>query len=165
MAMGGVGVSLAGFAGLVAALTPQSAQPSPITKWRITHIVVWSFQTAFIGFGVVAVYALVHNVSTTARIVSGVAALVMASRGFNSTRPGPVWPIERERTQVRWMAAAVTVILVGNVALGNVGFLHVIMLLLLLSPASVFQAAVREFYDERYRGTTADVAFPHEEAP
>jgi hypothetical protein len=46
MAMGGVGVSLAGFAGLVAALTPQSAQPSPITKWRITHIVVWSFQMA-----------------------------------------------------------------------------------------------------------------------
>lgn len=165
MAMGGLGVSLAGFAGLLAALTPHSAQPSPITNWRITHIVVWSFQTAFTGFGVVAVYALVHNVSTTARIASAVAALLMASRGFNSTRPGAVWPNEKERTQVRWVGAAVTVVFLGNVVLGNVGFLHVIMLLLLLSPASVFQAAVREFYDERYRGTTADVTLPREDPP
>ena len=42
MAMGGLGVSLAGFAGLIAALTPKKAAASPVTKWRITQIVVWS---------------------------------------------------------------------------------------------------------------------------
>ena len=165
MAVGGLGVSLAGFAGLVAALTPQSAHPSPITKWRITHIVVWGFQTGFIGFGVVAVYAIVQEVSTTARIVSGVAAFLMALRGLTSTRSGPAWPVEKERTQVRWMAAATTVVVLGNVVLGDVGFLHAIMLLLLLSPASVFQTAVREFYDERYPAINPDVALPRNDAP
>ena len=112
-----------------------------------------------------AIYALIQDVSSTASIASGLATLLMASRGFKSTRPGPAWPVEKERIQVRWMAAAATIVVFGNVMFGNVGFLHVIMLLLLLSPASVFQAAVREFYDERYRGITNGAAHRRADAP
>lgn len=64
MSMGGLGLSLAGFAGLIAALTPSEAAVSAVTKWRITHIVVWGLQLTFIGFGVVAVNAIVEDAST-----------------------------------------------------------------------------------------------------
>ena len=76
MSMGGLGMSLAGFGGIVAALTPKKAAASPVTKWRITHIVVWGLQLTIIGFGVVAVYAVVEDVAMTARIVSGAAVLI-----------------------------------------------------------------------------------------
>jgi hypothetical protein len=39
MAMGGLGVSLAGFAGLIAALTPEQSKDSAVARWRIGHIV------------------------------------------------------------------------------------------------------------------------------
>jgi hypothetical protein len=124
-----------------------------VTKWRITHIVVWGLQLTFIGFGVVAVYSIVEDASTTARIASGTAAVIHVLRGLHSTRPGPAWPRENERKIALWFTAALTLVLAGNVVVGSVGYLHAIMLVLFTGPASVFATAVREIYDDRYRQT------------
>lgn len=150
MALGGLGVSLAGFAGLIAALTPKKAAASPVTKWRITHIVVWSLQLTFIGLGVVALYAIIEDATTTARVASGLAALIHVSR-FRANRPGPAWPRENERRAAQWFTAVITLALAGNILVGSVGYLHAIMIVLLLGPASIFATGVREIFDDAFR--------------
>ena len=149
MAMGGLGVSLAGFAGLIAALTPKKAAASPVTKWRITQIVVWSLQLTLIGFGIVALYAIIEDASTTARVASGAAALIHVFR-FRSNRPG-AWPRESERKQSQWFTAVITLVLAGNIFVGGVGYLHAIMIVLLFGPASIFATGVREIFDDAFR--------------
>lgn len=51
LAMGGLGVSLAGFAGLCSALHAPGVEANPaVYSWRVRTIVMSSFQLAFIGF-------------------------------------------------------------------------------------------------------------------
>jgi hypothetical protein len=144
MAIGGLGISLAGFAGLIAALTPEQQRGSPIARWRIAHVVQWGLHLTFLGFGVVTIYALTGDATTTARISSLLAAVVLAVREWRSTRPGPAWPQERLRRTTQAVVSVSVVLMLGNVAVGSVGNLHVIMLLMLLAPAMVFVSAVRD---------------------
>lgn len=144
MSLGGLGVSLAGFAGLVAALTPVGLEGSATTKWRIRRIVVWGLQLTFLGFGVIAIYSGVEDPSDTARIASLLAAGIDAHRGWRSTRPGPVWTDEKQRR--RWMAGSVVAVpaLAVNVIIGSVFYLNMIMLYMLLAPTMIFVAAIRD---------------------
>ena len=48
MSMGALGMSHAGVGGLIAALTPKAGASLPVTKSRITHIVVWGLQLTVI---------------------------------------------------------------------------------------------------------------------
>ena len=144
MAMGGLGVSLAGFAGLIAALTPGQQRDSAVARWRISQIVVWGLHLTFLGFGIIAVHALVADVSTSARVGSGMAALLLAVREWRSSRPGPAWPDEGQRRFVMVLAAATVAFFLGNVVVGSVGYLHVILLVMLVAPAMVFVSAVRD---------------------
>jgi hypothetical protein len=153
MSMGGLGMSLAGFGGLVAALTPKKAAASPVTKWRITHIVIWGLQLTVIGFGVIAVYSIVEDAAVTARIVSGGAVLVHLLRLREAMNPGPAYRNDRERKQALWVTVFAIVFLSGNVVLGRVGYLHVIMLVMFAGPAGIFAAGIKEVFDDAYRET------------
>jgi hypothetical protein len=144
MAIGGLGVSLAGFAGLIAALTPEQQRNSAIARWRIGRVVAWGLHVTLLGFGVIAIHALLENPAQTARIASGVAALVLAIRSWRSTRPSPAWPDEGQRRAVIALWTFEVVFALGNVFLGNVGYLHVIMLVFLAEPAAVFVAAIQD---------------------
>ncbi len=144
MAMGGLGVSMAGFAGLIAALTPDHQRSSAVARWRISHIVIWGLHLTFLGFGVVAIFALVNDTATTARLASGLATLLLAVREWRSTRPGPAWPKDRDRRFVIGIATTGVLVFTANVFFGNVGYLHVIMLAMLLPPAMVFASAVKD---------------------
>lgn len=144
MAIGGLGVSLAGFAGLIAALTPEQQRNSAIARWRIGRVVVWGFHVTLLGFGVVAIHALFENPTLTARIASGFAALMLSIRSWRSTRPGPAWPEEGQRRSTMALWAFEVVFVVGNVVIGSVGYLHLIMLLFLAEPAAVFVAAIQD---------------------
>ena len=150
MSIGGLGVSLAGFGGLIAALTPRKAAASAVTRWRIANLVLWGLQLTFIGFGIVALDAIVEDASTTARVASGAAALVHVWR-FRAARPGPAWPRESERRATQWFTAIFTLVMAGNVVVGSVGYLHAIMVILLTGPASVFATGVREIFDDAFR--------------
>ena len=150
MSMGGLGMSLAGFGGLVAALTPKKAAASPVTKWRITHIVVWGLQLTIIGFGVVAVYSITQDAGLTARIISGAAVFLHILRVREGTH-SPAFRNELERKGARWASAAIIVFLAVNVVLGSVGYLHLVMLVMFAGPASIFSAGIREIFDDAYR--------------
>ncbi|NNC41115.1 MAG: hypothetical protein HKN95_10525 [Acidimicrobiia bacterium] len=151
MSMGGLGMSLAGFGGLLAALTPKKAAASAVTKWRITHIVIWGLHLTIIGFGVVAVYSIVEDAAMTARIMSGAAILVHVLRLWEVRTPGPAFRNETELRQNRWGTVAIILFLAVNVALGSVGYLHVIVLVMFGGPAGIFASGVKEIFDDAYR--------------
>jgi hypothetical protein len=144
MATGGLGVSLAGFAGLIAALTPEQQRNSAVARWRIGRVVVWGFHVTLLGFGVVALYSLLEDATQTARIASGFGALLLGIRYWRSSRPGPAWPEEtwRRATLALWVLQ--TLFVLGNVVVGSVGYLHFVILVFLLEPGAVFVAAVQE---------------------
>ena len=144
MAIGGLGVSLAGFAGLIAALTPEQQRNSAVAQWRISRVVVWGLHTTLLGFGIVALFALLGDETQTARVASGVAAMIFAIRSWRSSRPGPAWPDEPTRRYVIALWAFELVVVLGNVIVGSVGYLHAIMIVFLAEAAAVFVAAVLE---------------------
>ena len=144
MAIGGLGVSLAGFAGLIAALSPEQQRNSAIARWRISRVVVWGLHVTLLGFGVIAIFAILEDETQTARIASGFAALMLAIRSWRSTRPSPAWPDDGQRRAVIALWALEVVFVLGNVVLGSVGYLHVIMILFLSEPAAVFVSAIQD---------------------
>jgi len=142
MAIAGLGVSLAGFAGLIAALDPR--QGSAVRQWRIRNIVMRGFWLTFMGFGTIATHTVTDDVELTVRIVSAVAALVLFARFLKEIRPGPAWPDRRGLVRASVMAMIVVGLLVANTVVASVGFLQLLMLLELTDPASIFLFTVRD---------------------
>ena len=140
MALGGLGVTLAGFAGLIAAL---QGPEGPIGAWRIRNVVYGGFGVTVSGFGTVALYTVTQDVALTVRLASIVMVLAQAAR-LGEWRPGPAWPNERQRRGFIVGQLAVAVAIVANVALASVGYLQVLLLLLLSVPAGIFARAVRD---------------------
>ena len=144
MAVGGLGVSLAGFAGLIATLTPEEKRVSVTARWRIANVVEWGLQVTFLGFGVIAIHALLDDTVLTTRVASGIAALIVVIRGWRANRRGPVWPDERYRRYAIAFDALSTLVVLGNVVVASVGYLEAIVLFLLGAPAGVFVTAIKE---------------------
>jgi hypothetical protein len=145
MALGGLGVSLAGFAGLIAALDRRPATDSPVAAWRIRNIVLGGFILTFAGFGTVATYPVTGGDAVlTARIVSGFLALVDAVLLWSATRPGPEWPSRAGRRFAIAMGVIRTLGMLANVGFGSLGFLQVLFLVQLLNPVSIFINTVRQ---------------------
>jgi len=151
MSMGGLGMSLAGFGGLIAALAPPKAASLAVTKWRITHIVIWGLQLTIIGFGVIAVYSVVEDAAMTARIASGAAVFIHLLRAWEVRNPGPAFRDESEMRRTVLVSVAIILFLSVNVVLGSVGYLHFVMLVMFAGPASIFATGVREIFDDENR--------------
>ena len=142
MAMGGLGVSLAGFAGLFTALRrPGEELNLDVYRWRIRHIVVSAFQLTFIAFGTLVFYEATEDVALTSRVFSAIAAAVFAI-GAALQKPGPAWPDETDRRAARLATLVWAVIMAGNVIVGAEWYLMAVMLILLLAPALTFIRAV-----------------------
>ena len=152
MSMGGLGMSLAGFGGLIAALTPKKAAASPVTKWRITHIVVWGLQLTIVGFGIIVIYSIVEDAQMTARIATGAVVVIHLLR-FRSIRPGPAFRSEAERKQSFWGNVVIILVVAPNMILGSVGYLHAIVLVMFAGPASIFATGIKEIFDDAYAET------------
>jgi hypothetical protein len=145
MAMGAVGLSLAGFAGLFAALDHSASGRSAVFAWRIRHVVVYGFVVSFSGFGTVALHTVTGgDVTLTVRVVSlllGVTHLVLIPL---ETRRGPAWPDEFDRRAGIAFTVIFAAVMLGNVVVGSVGYLQLIFLLLLSDPAAIFIRTVSE---------------------
>lgn len=144
MAMGGLGVSLAGFAGLISANDRTAISGSPVAIYRISGIVFLSFAVTFAGFGIIVAYEVTgHDLPLTIRIGTVLLALPYL-RGFLQARPGPSWPNERQR----WMTIASLVVLttatLANAMFANFGYLEVLMLAGLLGPVTIFYNTIRD---------------------
>ncbi|HEX6221299.1 MAG TPA: hypothetical protein VF115_09410 [Acidimicrobiia bacterium] len=145
MALGGLGVSLAGFAGLIAALDQRPEADSPIATWRIRNIVISGFTLTVAGFGVIAVHAVTGgNVTLTVRITSVFLAIGVALRMSVEMRPGPAWPSPLGR---RFAVATGFLYVVGyliSAIRGGVGFLQLMLVFQLLDPLSIFFNTARD---------------------
>ena len=148
MAVGGLGVTLAGFAGLIAAL---QGPEGPVAAWRIRNIVAQGFSVTLIGFATVALYGLTQDVTLTVRLASVVMVVTLAAR-WRESRPGPAWPNERRRRGYIFGQLVTAIVLAVNIALASVGYLQLMLLFLLFVPVGTFARSVREVT----RGTETD---------
>lgn len=143
MAFGGLGLSLAGYASIISALRPQGNDA--IHAYRIRNIVLLGFSLTFVGFGTVAVYSVTGaNPAATARFGTLIVAVPFIRGLLVDTRPGPAWPVDRERRVAVATALAMLVLTLGNLVAGSVGYLQLLMLLLLIGPVSIFYNTIRD---------------------
>lgn len=140
MAVGGLGVTLAGFAGLIAAL---QGPEGPVAAWRIRNIVLQGFSVTLVGFATVALFGLTQDVTLTVRLASIVMVVTLATR-WPEWRPGPAWPSERGRRGYIFGELIVAIAIAVNIALASVGYLQLLLLFLLFVPVGTFARAVRD---------------------
>ncbi len=144
MAFGGLGVSLAGFAGLISALDRSPAAHSAVAAYRVRGIVFLGFCLTLIGFGTVALYTVTEgNLTLTIRIAT-VALALMAVRGLIDSRPGPAWRTEGERRVSIGILVVMMAVTLGNVFVANLGYLQLLFLLQLSGPMSIFYNTIRD---------------------
>jgi len=145
MAFGGLGVSLAGFAGLISALDRRPGAHSAVAVYRIRTIVFLGFMLTFTGFGTVALYTVTgEDLALTVRIASVLVAVPLVRALLVNTRPGPLWPDERERLGTIAFLLVNLAVTLGNLVTASVGYLQLLMLLSLLGPVSVFYNTIRD---------------------
>lgn len=144
MAIGGLGVTLAGFAGLIAALEGRVGERhSPIAAWRIRNVVYQGFGVTFVGFATVALYTVTQDVAVTVRVAT-IGVVLSIAANWRTLLPGAAWPDERRRRGAIVARTAVSAAALVNVYLASVGFLQLLLLLLLTGPASTFILAVAD---------------------
>lgn len=145
MGLGGLGVSLAGFAGLIATFDRRPEAHSPVAAWRIRNIVTSGLILTVAGFGIVAVYTATGGaLVTTVRVVSLLLALVKAMQIPREGRRGPEWPSEVNRRIAVGSSVLVVLLLLLNAWLGRVGFLQILFVVLLIDPISIFVRTVMD---------------------
>lgn len=140
MAVGGLGVTLAGFAGLIAAL--QGSQ-GPVAAWRIRNVVFLGFGVTLLGFGTVALHSITQDVPLTVRLVSTV-MVVMRAANWGALRAGAAWRSERQRRGAIVLQLGFAIAAIVNIALASVGYLQLLLLVSLSAPAGIFANAVRD---------------------
>ena len=92
MTVGGLGVSFAGFAGLITALDRRPTKPEAVIEWRIRNLVLDSFMITAICFGAVALFEITDgDLALTIRIAAVVALLRWARAMSPSNLTGPAW--------------------------------------------------------------------------
>jgi hypothetical protein len=153
MAVGGLGVTLAGFAGLIAALQGPEGQ---VASWRIRNVVYQGFGVTLVGFATVALYSVTQDIALTVRLASLVMVISMVAR-WGEMRPGPAWPNDRQRRGylVGWLAFAIVVTV--NIGVASVGYLQLLLLFALGAPAGVFARAVREVTRQTDAGSGSEL--------
>lgn len=140
MAVGGLGVTLAGFAGLIAAL---QGREGPVAGWRIRNVVAGGFSVTIVGFATVALYTLTQEVSQTVRLAS-IVLLALRAASWGELRPSAAWRDERQRRGGIIIQLAFAIAVVANIALASVGYLQLLLLVALTGPAGIFSLAVRD---------------------
>jgi hypothetical protein len=140
MAVGGLGVTLAGFAGLIAAL---QGPEGPVAAWRIRNVVYTGFAVTFIGFVTVALFTLTQNITLTAQLGS-LALLAMMAGRWREMRPSAAWPSERQRRGFILSSLVFALAVLVNLALASVGYLQLLLLFALGSPIGIFARAVQD---------------------
>jgi hypothetical protein len=144
MVFAGLGVSLAGFAGLINALDRSPDRGSPVTAYRIRNIVLLGFWLTFTALGTIATYTVTGGDLSVAIRVGTLSRVLPLVRGFfGDLRPGPAWPDERERRISNLIGITMLLITIGNLVVASVGYLEVIMVMGLIGPVSIFYNTIR----------------------
>ena len=142
LALSGLGVSLAGFAGLIHALDRSSDADDPVSKWRIRNVVSDGFGIALAGILVWPVYTITNDEDLTVRIVSAFMLIYFLRQSIVELQPGPAWPSEKRRRIVLVVRVAILVLLGVGVVLASVGYLQLMFFIYVIGPTGTFIRAV-----------------------
>ena len=143
---GGLGVSLAGFAGLIHALDRSEDADDPITKWRIRSIVLAGFSVALSGLVVWPLFRLTEDVTLTVRLASAVLFLMYLQMSVRTLRPGPEWPdhnLWRINLALASLTLAATLV---NALIASVGFLELLFVVAVAQPMGTFIRAIHDLH-------------------
>jgi hypothetical protein len=145
MALAGVAVSLAGFAGVIAALGQRRAEHSAILAYRITNIVFLGLTRAIAAYATLVTFTISGNDLALAVQVGSILVLLPYLRGFRELRPGPAWPNERERRLGLVLLIGMILLTGANVVIVSLGYLEVLLLLaLVIGPGLIFYNTIRD---------------------
>jgi hypothetical protein len=152
MATAGLGVSLAGFTGLIAAVDPNTERHPAIAAWRINNVVQFGFLLTVLGFGTIAIHSLTDDTNLTTRMISGAVAIWSFVLWWRATAPGPAWPNESERRWRRPLVLSSSIVIATNVFFASVGGLQLAFVLLLYVALDIFRQAIKDHTTRRREG-------------
>ena len=142
LTLGGLGVSLAGFAGLIYAMASDPGERDMATARRFRSIVYHGFRVAVVGLAAFPAWELTGSQDDTMRIVSGVA--IVSFIGFRSElAPGPAWSSSADRYFVIGLAVAQSLAWVANLVLASTGVAMALLVWTVIVSMGVFFSAVR----------------------
>ena len=144
LTFGGLGISLAGFVGLIFALDRRPDEANPITRWRIRNVAINGLFIAQAGLLVLPLYELTGSVEATVRIITIFALAVMVFSGVGEFRRSAAWPDESRRKGMIAFAALVAGLWLVNLVVASAGFLMLLFVGWIAGPIGTFANAILE---------------------
>ncbi|TFG69072.1 MAG: hypothetical protein E4H24_01735 [Thermomicrobiales bacterium] len=133
-----------------------------MAAYRIRSIVALGFLLTFLGFGTVALYAVTgQDFTLTARMAS-LFIVAMNVRGLVEARPGPAWRDERQRRFSIGILLVLIALSLGNILVGSIEYLQVLLLLGRTGPMTIFYNTVSDSLRGEATVAKADPSDPRE---
>ena len=142
LTLAGLGLSVAGFAGLVTALRADGRW-SRADLWRLRNIIGTSLLFVFVALLPVPIFRAVGDERLTISIMSGVVAVIFANGIVRAFREDREWP-GYARQAALILAPQIAVMLL-NVFVGSIALLMFGLLSVLLYPVQLFIRVIRDF--------------------
>ena len=149
LTVAGIGLSLAGFAGLLASFRQPGGSWSRVDLWRLKRIVNRSFAVLALALVPIPVFAIVADEALTVRMVSVLlAALVLLD--VASITPGwrRDWPDDRGLLVAWALNGGIAALALANGLWASVGVYELELGYLLLWPASIFMRVLGDLRAE-----------------
>ena len=147
LAFTGLGVSLAGFAGLVGAL---GGVTDTLARWRIRNIVWGGFGVALAALIVSPVFQITDDVENTVQFVSVFMLFHTAGTAWIDFK---AWPDGRPRGLAALLNLGTVVLLGVTYVRGSVALLQVAFVVALFAPMRTFMQAVADLQRNREQDT------------
>jgi len=142
LTLAGLGLSVAGFAGLVTALRGDGRW-SRADLWRLRNIIQTSLVFVFVALLPVPIFRAVGDERLTISIMSAVVALIFANGLVRAFRDDREWPGYAKAAAL--IVAPQIALMLVNVFLGSIALLMFGLLSVLSFPVQLFIRVIRDF--------------------
>jgi hypothetical protein len=142
LTLAGLGLSVAGFAGLVTALRGDGRW-SRVDLWRLRNIIGTSLMFVFVALLPVPIFRAVGDERLTISIMSAVVALIFTNGVIRAFREDSEWPGYARQAAI--ILGPQVALMLFNVFLGSIALLMFGLLSVLLYPVQLFIRVIRDF--------------------
>ena len=149
-AIAGLGVTLAGFAGLITSLDTRPNARRAVQAYRVRNIVWDGFGLTLASLGAIAVHGFTSDEELAVRyaMVVLIVSLIRVAHPRNLT--GPAWEGFDRRAVLAVVVPTIALIAVAVASLvwASPGFLQVFIVVYLAGPFTIFYRTVRDTFSE-----------------
>src|SRR5438128_67517 len=145
LSVAGLGMSVAGLAGLVSAFRRGEDAWDRIELWRLRAIAQLSFMCVFLALVIFPIFALLSEQATTIRFASAANAGLYIIQIILALRDRLNWPRRSWIVDALLPYGAFGLFNIVNIMLGLTGLLEVGLLLRLVHPVNLFLMVLRSF--------------------